>query len=216
MALAAGPVFAGGPTEPVPDAPVVVAPATPVYNWTGFFAGGQIGYIGAGNNFQLDGNVLSPDASGFDGGIYGGYNWQGAGQTVFGFDAEYNWADADGSDNLVPGGGAESSTFTTSVDSTAALRGRVGYAMDRSLIYATAGIAWIDYSISESVSGDVVGTGDYSENGWTLGGGIEQAFANGWSGRIDYRYSDFGTIDEDAAQWDLTTSEIRVGFAKKF
>jgi len=221
MALTAGPVLAGGPIEVAPEAPVAAAPAAPVHNWAGFFVGGQLGNINASNDFVLDAPAgafnLNMDASGLEGGVYGGYDWQGAGQLVYGFDAEYNWADADGSDDLVQTG-APTATFTTYVNATAALRGRVGYAMDRTLLYATAGFAWIDYNISESVPGDDGVSTDYTENGWTLGAGIEQAFDGGWSGRIDYRFSDFGTIVQDqlSSQWDLTTSEVRIGLAKRF
>ncbi len=105
-------------------------------------------------------------------------------------------------------------TITSEIDATAALRGRVGYAMDRTMIYAAAGLAWIDYSIAQGDGATV--SNSYTDLGWTVGVGIEHAFTDRLVGRIDFRYSDFGDISRNAAEWDLSTSEIRVGLAMHF
>ena len=105
-------------------------------------------------------------------------------------------------------------TITSEIDATAALRGRVGYAMDRTMVYAAAGLAWIDYSIAQGDGATV--SNSYTDTGWTIGVGIEHAFTDRLVGRIDYRYSDFGDISRNAAEWDLSTSEIRVGLAMHF
>jgi outer membrane immunogenic protein len=56
------------------------------------------------------------------------------------------------------------------------------------------GGAWAKYKYSNSdpLSG---GTFNASEtrSGWTIGGGVEYAFAGNWSAKVEYDYIDFGT-----------------------
>jgi outer membrane immunogenic protein len=231
-AFAGGPAVAGGLTEPEPapviqPAPVVTAPA---FNWTGGFAGLQFGAL----NSSIDSNVgffeddyeFGKNVDGSVIGIYGGYDWQQTGSPwVFGFDAEYNWVDADDDASVLVGvlGRDEEieSTTQATIDATAALRGRVGYTYERALFYGTAGLSYIDYEIENEINGDSDNTS--ADNwGWTLGAGVEYAFTDQISGRIDYRYSDY---DGDDGSWyegdsdydiDLETSEIRLGIAYRF
>jgi opacity protein-like surface antigen len=67
----AGPALAGGPTvvepEPVIAAPPAAVPAS--YDWSGFYAGAQIGY----GDISTDPAVLEGD--GLLGGIHAGYRF---------------------------------------------------------------------------------------------------------------------------------------------
>ena len=231
-ALVAGTAVAGSYTPP-PAEPVILEPvAPPVFDWTGGFVGLQFGYIDtsvdndfgdieddAGNVFD-DINVGS-DADGSTGGIYGGYNWQNNSPWVYGFDAEYNWVDANGDGGFSLGD--TDGSVKADVDGTGAIRGRVGYAWNRTLLYATAGLAYITYSTKSDVGGDTASS-DGDSWGYTLGVGLEQAFTDRWVGRIDYRYSNFdsdnGTFEafdrDDDYSVDLDTSEIRLGLAYRF
>jgi outer membrane immunogenic protein len=83
------------------------------------------------------------------------------------------------------------------------------------MVYATAGVAWIDYSLKEYFGTTFV-SGDFSNIGGTIGLGVEHAFGYRWTARADYSYSDFGEIDEAGAEWDLNTSELRLGVAMHF
>src|ERR1700742_2902675 len=66
------------------DLPVKATPyvAPPVFNWTGFYIGGQIGAASTSPSFKdyddwFDNQGLNGDRKvGFTGGVYGGYNWQ--------------------------------------------------------------------------------------------------------------------------------------------
>lgn len=212
-ALSAGAASAGGLAEPVVVAPVV-APAPLAFDWTGGYAGAQIGGIYSNNDARFGGDSVSPDPEGMVGGLYGGYNWQFGTPWVWGVEGEYNWSDADGSDR---DGGAR---FTTELNDTAAIRGRVGYAMDRTLFYATGGWAWADYDSKVELDGARAkdsGTLD----GWTAGVGVEHAFTDSLVGRLDYRYSDYGNFtygrfDGSKVRGSLDTNEIRAGLAIKF
>ena len=43
--------------------------------------------------------------------------------------------------------------------------------------------------------------------GWTLGGGVEYAFAPAWSARLEYRYSDFGRYSDSPSIYALSYTE---------
>ena len=67
------------------------------------------------------------------------------------------------------------------------IRGRVGYAIDRALLYATGGAA---FQLAKATYGGFwgsIGLGDDTRWGSTLGGGVEYAFTPNWIGGIEYR-----------------------------
>jgi outer membrane immunogenic protein len=85
------------------------------------------------------------------------------------------------------------------------LRPRIGFAWERSLIYATGGLALTHLSFSQSYRDNVdffSGTGG-SESatasktvmGWTVGGGVEQALTNNWSMKAEYLYTRFDGLN---------------------
>jgi outer membrane immunogenic protein len=221
-AVAGTSALAGDPTPPPAD-PVVVEPG---FTWAGPYAGLQLGYLSGHIDVGIPGidgdptigpspivERASPDADGFVGGIYGGYNFATSGNLVFGFEGEYNWSHADGSDQL-PAIDGLGETLESDIESTAALRGRIGHAMDRTLIYGAAGIAWADLELSDGTA-----TASETMTGWTIGGGVEHAFTDQWLGRIDYRYSSFDDENNFAgtgANVEMETHELRVGVAYKF
>lgn len=235
--FSAGATHAGNVTAAPPDE-VVVAPApVPVFSWGGGYAGLQAGYLSSSQSVNLnlpDGSTINewnPDPDGATAGIFAGYNWETAGSLVFGVEAEYNWADASGTGTIlrsITGGNTASENVDASIDATAAVRGRLGFALDRTLLYATAGWAWASYDgrvyglFNGTPSGNTASWSS-SVDGWTAGIGVERAFNDRWVGRIDYRYSDFGSLDyapigTSGANFsgDLTTSEIRLGAAMRF
>src|SRR4029077_15020691 len=80
----------------------------------------------------------------------------------------------------------------------ATFTGRIGAAVDRALIYVKGGVAWDRdrFNIS-NVALPPLGTAFSSSlsddrTGWTLGMGVEYAFTNSWSAKIEYDYMDFG------------------------
>ena len=78
----------------------------------------------------------------------------------------------------------------------ATLRGRVGLADDRTLVYATAGIA-----AAEMEFGALVGPGSVDDSeakwtyGWTIGLGIEHAFTDSLTFGLEYLYIDLDDTD---------------------
>ncbi len=112
--------------------------------------------------------------------------------------------------------------WKTQSDWDAALRGRVGYAFDRTLIYAAGGVAFTNLKTSEYVLGVPRGDVSGTKTGWTIGVGIEHTFTERLLARIEYRYADFGTKEVifpgAGIPFDirLKTQDVRVGLAYKF
>jgi len=82
----------------------------------------------------------------------------------------------------------------------ATVRGRVGYAVDRWLIYATGGLALTDgryrnYDFCDDIqaqcgSGLMDARGE-TTTGWTVGAGLEMAFTDNWTAKAEYLFMRF-------------------------
>jgi outer membrane immunogenic protein len=108
---------------------------------------------------------------------------------------------------LVPGMFASANTKTNWL---AAVTARLGYVpWDRWLVYWKGGAAWagdkyslsgfqcLDILVAASPTCNAPSTFDFrgkeTRFGWTTGVGVEYAFWNGWSARLEYDFYDFGT-----------------------
>lgn len=105
------------------------------------------------------------------------------------------------------------------MDWMASVRGRAGYALDRLLIYGTAGVAFAD--IGQANTGGVPESSSDVLAGWTVGAGLEYAFTDRLTSRIEYRYADLGSQDYAPAglapfKQDYKFQAIRVGLSYKF
>ncbi|EPX78947.1 outer membrane protein [Litoreibacter arenae] len=138
----AGAAFAGNLDDAPVERPVyapVPAPANTGGDWTGFYAGAQLGYGDADSSVPaLNGNDSLY-------GIHAGYDYD-FGRFVLGGELDYDKADID------LGGGA------ASIDSVARAKIRAGYDMGRTLLYATGGAARADTSVGDE-SGPFLGLG---------------------------------------------------------
>jgi outer membrane immunogenic protein len=88
--------------------------------------------------------------------------------------------------------------FTASGDWQASLRGRLGYALDRTLLYVTGGVAWTDVKVGTNfiaIGGFPGSSASDSKvvTGGTIGGGLEYAFTRNWSAGIEGRFTWYGT-----------------------
>jgi outer membrane immunogenic protein len=158
------PAFAAdlpGVVQTAPPAYVWVETAPPVYDWTGCYLGLEGG--GAeGHSQHVAATPPSPADAGlpltnnFDmtGGLMGGTagcNYQ-AGPIVFGGENDFSWINLRGSENEIPPFNPNA-TASTSEKWLDTMRGRVGLARDRFLVYGTAGVAFSNVGI------DVCGPG---------------------------------------------------------
>lgn len=157
------------------DLPRSTAPYYPppvsVYNWSGFYAGLNLGYEWG----HVTNNGIDP--AGIAGGGQVGYNWQ-TGSFVFGAEADIQISGAD--DTFAP--------YKFSNPWFGTVRGRAGYAINNMLLFGTFGLAYGD------LQGQLNGI-DESKTlfGWTGGLGMEVGFTPNWSAKVEYLYMDLGS-----------------------
>lgn len=212
MAVAAD-LPAGSLSRPPP--PLVASVA---YNWTGFYVGGNAGWsrstadfasmIGNGTGFYDTTSLTFIDAAGtgraskdgFTGGGQLGYNWQWN-NWVAGIEADFNALSGTASllgTGITPGGSTIGFTNSVKPDWIATMRPRLGFAFDRLMLYATAGLALLhaDYTQTlTNITGGVPGSGFTSTNvtraGWAAGAGLEYGLNRNWSVKAEYLYAGF-------------------------
>jgi outer membrane immunogenic protein len=164
--------------------PIYKAAPAPVFNWTGFYFGGHIGYGWSSTDI-----VVEPD--GFLGGVQLGYNWQFSRNWVFGVETDI--AGTDMNDSV---GGVNAH-----VDYLGTARVRLGYTWDRTMIYGTGGLAYVRQSL--------LGVHD-TDTGYAIGAGIEWAFAPAWSAKVEYMFHGFdNNIIGDS---DISTIKFGVNY----
>lgn len=141
-----------------------------------------------------DGSI---DIDGWVGGLHLGYLWQ-SDSLVLGIEGDGEFAGLDGDTDIFAFAGdvQPAGTLEQEIDWLASLRLRAGFAMDRALIYATGGLAAGGVELTaENVFTGASQSESGTEWGWTLGGGLEYAFTDALSARIEYRYTDLGKTD---------------------
>jgi outer membrane immunogenic protein len=184
------PAFAGGMTEPTPEpmiAEVYTAPA-PTANWTGFYAGAQLGYG------DVSGDVpgappVSLDGNGAIGGLHAGYRYD-YGQFVTGIELAYNTANID-------------LGVVGKLDSVTQLKVMGGYDMGNALVYATAGGAHAKTTIG--------GVG-LSENGWLIGIGMDYALNDAWTLGGEITHHRFNNFDGTGADVRANLVQVKLGY----
>ena len=147
-----------------------------VYNWTGFYIGGDIGGANVSHNFisnfsqpnpspALANNVQRNSFSGTSvaAGIHAGYNWQFAPHLVAGLEGDWQWVRSSHSfcrqteilslacvdDELNNGGFG---TVSGRLNSVATARARLGWTVDQVMLYGTGGAAFADVKSSLSLT----------------------------------------------------------------
>ncbi len=196
----------------------------PIYNWTGFYLGVQGGYgWGDSSGTQNAGGALFPvvpytiNPSGFIGGGHVGFNYQ-TGSTVLGIEGDLEGSGLDGLSNFSASG--QNYSFDAAADTLVSVRGRVGFAHDRYLVYGTGGVAWGHVTAPPDAVGN--NTLDAWRTGWTAGAGIEYVLFNNWSANIEYRFTDLGRVSNFNPTLNSTDDNafsfhaIRVGVSRKF
>jgi outer membrane immunogenic protein len=192
IAAASSALAADLPQPPPPQAPVAYIPTVaPVYNWGGIYVGinGGWGFGKANWNAGVAGTFTGLGGSTNDnGGVVGGtiganFQWDAFVLGVEG-DWDYSGINTGTTATICSNFG----TCQTGNNWLSTVRARVGWAADRILFYGTGGGAFAN--IQTTYSG--VQT-TKTQTGWTVGAGVEWAFADNWTARVEYLYVDLGS-----------------------
>jgi opacity protein-like surface antigen len=215
VALAAPAIAADLGPPPPAYAPIVRS----VYDWTGFYLGGHVSYswsnADATTTSLASGAPLATattDTSAFHGGGQLGFDYMMPSGVVIGALADLS-SGQNNSSTSTSAFGTSSSKYQTVVSGT--IRGRLGYAIDRVLVYATGGWAWADAQtqrtqVTGSVGNAVAGTFESVNSlpdGWTAGGGVAFAFAQNWNAFAEYRHANLkNTVNFPISQLSTSSS----------
>lgn len=188
-ALCAGPALAGSVVFVPEPEPLIIVPV--VQEWTGPYAGVQLGY-GSG---ELGSGQLSNPAS-LEGMLYGahlGYNYD-LGNIVLGAEIDYNFSDVMGSFD-----------GDANVPVLAHIKARVGYDAGQTLIYGVAGLAYAEMDLFG-------GSSAYTDTGFFGGIGVEHKISTNWTAGLEYLYHSFDDFGGSSFDIELQTIHARASF----
>jgi outer membrane immunogenic protein len=208
-------VLGAGGTALAADMPVKAPPvaAPPPFTWTGCYLGAHLGGGWARKDITDPVQLVQDSFSGAplttgvttasaspSGVVVGGQfgcDYQFASNWVAGIEGAASGSNMSDSKTValplgVPG---EQARVTARTDFIPSVTARLGYAMDRLLLYARGGASWAGDKYT--VTGTFLGTGFGFEgldarSGWTAGGGVDWAFWGNWSASLEYDYYQFG------------------------
>ena len=187
-------------------------PATlAAYDWSGFYAGGHIGYAWGTSDWSTPGNTGALNLSqpldafaetgSFFEGLHAGYNYMLPNRIVVGGEVDTTFPAFRNLNGLSIGGSTiffspvagALETYAETMLASGTVRGRVGYAPGNWLFYATGGFAWTydQLTLTQHATGN-------SEMpflwrfGWAAGAGVEAPVAPHWTARLEYLFTDYG------------------------
>ena len=206
--------------------PPVIAP---VYNWTGFYFGGNGGY-GLGNsstNYTAIGLTPFSTSQSMNSWVAGGqlgFNWQFNENWVFGAEADIQGTGQNSTATLPSLGIAGSFEQRLPFFFTARLR--LGFLpVDSWMLYVTGGAAYGEVETNATVTTTAATSMSSSTNiGWTVGGGTELLISGAWTAKLEYLYVDLGTVSTPGTGTfptlntgsHVTESIVRVGVNYQF
>jgi high affinity Mn2+ porin len=191
-------------TAPASAADILVlkaASAPSAYDWAGFYVGGHVGYTRGSTEVTLSDQDPGSSTNSF-GSLYAGaqlgYNFLLWPRILVGVEADISFLNYFGRDDEAASRITPTQQLIDKIDYIGTLRARAGYAFDHWLIYVTGGFAYSGARVLQTL----VGADDEAKvlrmrPGATFGTGAEVAIAPGWTARLEYLYSRFGSISAD-------------------
>jgi outer membrane immunogenic protein len=206
MAVAAPVHAADLPVAPAYNPPVPIPPA--IYNWTGFYLGGNVGAGLLSENMTptdpaaafTPGVPLHPSIVGLVGGAQAGFDYQFS-SIVVGAQASLSDSYLNGQNTQNNTDGLTQERMTSEPTWFASVTGRVGVAANTLLFYVKGGGAWMHIEHVQDIltGGATTATQSISDNrsGFVAGVGLEYAMTENLSALFEYDFYDFGTQTEN-------------------
>lgn len=222
------------------DLPLKAPAPVAVFNWTGFYVGGHLGYAAGTTNWTAtEAGAAIPSLNGsfdtfrsydpFKGtgsyfiGLQGGYNYLLPSHVLLGFEADVSAPNTIAGTQTISSALIGQASYNDTVLQFGTARARIGYASDHWLVYGTGGIAWTyDRLTRTQLAGGTAGIGTSEAAllwrwGWAAGAGVEVPVAPNWSVKFEYLAAELGGRERQfpaAAQAfnsDLTMHSLRFG-----
>jgi outer membrane immunogenic protein len=182
-------------------ASVVPASEEMPYDWTGAYAGVNLGVIWTGSTMNSNHVNLLPDS--------GSYNQTMTSTSVnpglqLGYlhQLDENWVLGGEGDFTYPASVSQFTQYSSLINDydqykihynmQGSLRLRVGYSVDRFLPFFTTGVSFGGMGMSYANAGGDFYTKTTTQTGWVVGGGVEYGFLDNLSGRLEYLYTNYG------------------------
>ena len=187
------------------ELPAPLPPNAPSYHyvppvdWSGIYLGLNGGYDFGKSNWSNAG--LSTGNFSTNGFLLGGtlgINYTTGSGFLFGVEGDFDWSTLLGQSStaacagLAPGVIPAGAACATKSEWLSTGRGRVGYVFNRLLVFGTAGAAIADIKVGLNPPGNYEAVGP--QLGWTAGGGVEYAFSDSWTAKLEYLYADLGEV----------------------
>jgi len=207
-------------------------PARP--SWSGAYFGVNLGYAWGGVDVRdttggVDPGPFSYDINGFSGGAALGYNMQ-FDALVAGVEIEGGYMDLSGSGRIPSSTPPNFQLIDLKGGLYGIISGRLGIALDRTLIYGKGGWVYYDGDAGQTTTkpGYITHrTGAFS--GSVYGGGIEHILGDRWSLKLEYLHFNFGTETGDQTsvgdppigfvyvnKHDVTADTVKLGVNYRF
>ena len=225
----------------LPVFPVKAPPIPSLYDWSGFYVGGHLGYAFGNSNWAASGadgsasgslnfsqgvDIFSETGS-WNEGVQFGYNYMLKNRFLLGVEADLTFPSfqnlsgiSTGSTATYAGGNA---TYTDTLLGSGTVRARIGYAPGNWLFYATGGLAWtVDQITLAQQSTGLSSRVEVPRAGWAAGAGVEFPISGQWTGKVEYLFTDYGnsTVNftglGDTINSNLKLQEVRLGLNYQF
>ena len=227
------------------DRSVAAVPAISpqLYDWSGFYLGGHLGYQWGKTNFTVA-NTANPGVP-IDGGsqsiaqridsytesgswlvgAQAGFNHMFANRVIVGGVADFSASAFPNYNNLNTGGvstilgGTE--TYNENIFDSGTFRGKVGYAPGNWMVYATGGLAWAynQRNINDSNTGAAL-TSYRARLGYAIGGGVEMPFIPHWTAFLEFMYNNYAkssvTYPTEGQKFNSNISSEQVKFGLNY
>jgi high affinity Mn2+ porin len=213
VGLGVGLMLACGNPVLAADLPLKAPALKAIYDWTGFYVGGHVGYGGGSlgpdtNPLPLQGVFFPHSPTGLIGGYQMGYNWQFANRVVLGIEADATFTSPP---DQAAFGRMPPVPFNTTLDYVGTVRSRVGYAFGRWMPYVIGGFAWGHTRVfinDPPNTSTIASSAGHYHAGWTAGLGVEFAVSGNWSAKLEYDYVELSHQLYDLSAFGLPNTNV--------
>ncbi len=216
------------------------AGARPYYDWSGFYAGGYVGFGTAptdifthpptGPALATLNNPGTFHLTGLFGGLRLGSNFRAMSGVIFGIEVDVSRGQIHGDSLTINVAAGNTAQRDVKIDWVGTARGRVGYTLDNVLIFGTGGAAWLQVvNTRTEITGTaapaaVPGTVETSRAmpvTWTIGGGAEVGLGRNWAATAEYLYipfknQSFAPLAQTVREIDVHLHVVRFGLNRRF